>query len=104
MDLERLKDEIETGPTNIRATTRKLSIFGLYGNGGENIVIWKKNRGGVEIKWSGRIDVESEETVRCDLGHDHPVKKEKHWVWDYCELSEDDVEKLIEWLREKWKR
>ena len=104
MDLDRLKNEVEGCPTNIRATTRKLSIFGLYGNEGEHITIHKKNRGGVEIKWSGHIEVESEDEVECDLGHKHRKIEEKHWVWNYCELSEDDIEKLIEWLRTQWIR
>lgn len=102
-----MKREIDQGDSRVRVTATKLLILGEYcGNGriNEDIEIWKnrsKRRSeAVKIKWSGHIEVESNDTQKCDLGHFHAVKKEKHFVWNYAGLSKSDLLKIIEFLKE----
>lgn len=99
-NLSRLKDEIETGGLNVRTTRTKLAINGEFHDGKHEGVAFIKKRKGIQLKWHGHIKVEAQETHTCDLGHEHKVIKNKHWVWNYCELSREDVRKLIEFLNE----
>ena len=99
-DYSRLKQEVEEGILNVRRTRTKLAITGEYDRGhAENLEFFRK-KNGIHIKWSGHVSVATEETQKCDLGHQHQVKVKKHFVWNYCDLSDADRKTLIEFLSE----
>lgn len=98
-NFKQLKREIETGDSRIRSTRTKCAIMGAHANGvGEKIEIVKK-RYGVKISWRGHIPVQTTDSQRCDLDHFHPVVRQEAFVWNYCELTLADVERLREFLQ-----
>jgi hypothetical protein len=99
MDIDKLKVDIKTDNSKIRTTMKKLSIRGDFEFRYEKKISFiKKTNGKVYVKWAAHVPVKSVERVKCDLGHFHEVEKTEHWVWNYCELSKQDVEKMLEFL------
>lgn len=97
----RLKQEIEDGTLQTRRTRSHFLIAGNYDhNSEERVRFIRKKNGAIELKWSGHVQVETEKTEECDLGHSHKVKVSREFVWNYCRLSEKDIKSLIEFLRE----
>lgn len=99
-DFNRLKKEVEEGTAQVRRTNTKLSITGEYDRGAAERVSFRKKRDGIELKWSGHVSVATEETQECELGHKHQVSVKKHFVWNYCTLTDGDRKALIEFLSE----
>jgi len=100
VDLKRLKSEMETGLVHARRTPTKFAIHGEYHDGSGERVQFLRKRKGIEIKWSGSVTINSEETKECDLGHKHQVQVKKHFVWNYARLSRADVLALVDFLSE----
>lgn len=99
MNIERLKHDVKTDNSKIRTTMQKLSIRGDYDfEYDERISFTKKSNGKVYVKWSAHVPVKSVETEKCSLGHFHEVEKTEHWIWNYCELTKQDVEKMLEFF------
>lgn len=101
MNLSRLKSEMETGLTFVRRTKTKVAIHGMCHDGADERVEFLRKGPGITIKWSGNVSVESEETEKCDLGHEHKISKDTHWVWNYATLTRADVAALVDFLREE---
>lgn len=97
MNLKQLKKDMEDQKETVRTGVVKASIRGAY-DGKNSLEFWKKKNGRIEIKWRSLVPIKSTEYVKCELGHKHEVENEETWIWDYAELTRDDVEKLIEFL------
>lgn len=100
-DFRRLKNEVENGLLQVRRTPTKIAISGSYNSKMEERVEIIKKRTGFYLKWSGHIEIESEETKLCDLDHFHRVVKKERWIWNYCELSPADVKAMVDFLSER---
>lgn len=95
-----LKNEVETGDSRIRRTKVMVAISGQYDDKAEERVRFRRQRNGtIKLDWGGRVPVKTQETERCDLGHHHSIEKSEAWVWNYCELTRDDAERLAAFLR-----
>ena len=100
MDLKLLKREIETDGSPVRLTKTKCAILGQYKDEkyGECLEFIRKRDGKIEVKWRGHVKVETFEVRECDMGHQHKIVKDDHWVWNYCVLEKRDIERLMEFL------
>lgn len=97
MDFEFLKKEVKQMNCKVRTSSHKASIRGDYDKE-EHLSFTRKKHGKVEVKWMMRVPIKSNERMKCDLGHFHDIEQDQHWVWNYCTLSADDVEKLREFF------
>lgn len=98
MNLTQLKKDMELQVAKVKVGVIKASVRGDYTHT-NRLEFWKKKNGRVEIKWSSSIPVKSVDRVKCDEGHWHEVEKEEAWIWDYAELTREDIETLVEFLK-----
>lgn len=94
-----MKNEIENGTMNVRRTATQAIVTGQVARGRAEKMRLIRKRKGIKLEWCGHVEVESVESERCDLGHDHPVLKKSHFVWNYCELTRADVQALVDFLK-----
>lgn len=98
MDVNRLKRDLESSNSLVRETMTKFLISGEMKDGLEEGIELIIKKDGLEVKWRGHIEMETEKKVRCDMGHQHPVIEDELWVWNYCRMNKKDINKLIKFL------
>lgn len=84
----------------VRLTKTKCEISAepAWKKGKCGLTLTKKQSGALEIKWRGHLQLSSEETEQCSMGHEHAVVKDTTWVYDYVTLQKEEVELLKEFL------
>lgn len=57
------------------------------------------DHGGLRFYFTSRQEVTEEETVECDLGHNHRIKKLVNHTYESFSISRKDAKNLLTWLK-----